>query len=96
MYMYVRTYIYACKCVYICYVQAPHLPHHVLLRELRLDDNSLTYISPLCQAWLPLLQILSLAGNWSVLCVTHSDRYPDSLFLRMYSCYYAEIAFEVQ
>lgn len=44
--------------------QAPSLPHHLVLRELRLDGNNLTSIYPLCQAWLPLLQTLSVAGNW--------------------------------
>ena len=47
-----------------CTIQVPHLPHHVVLRELKLEDNSLTDVSPLCRAWLPLLQTLSLARNW--------------------------------
>ena len=44
--------------------QIPSLPSHVLLRELRLDENSLSSVSPIATAWLPLLQTLTLTNNW--------------------------------
>ncbi|XP_032855747.2 leucine-rich repeat and IQ domain-containing protein 1 [Tyto alba] len=41
----------------------PRLENHVLLRELYLDDNSISSIRMLSLYWLPLLQILSLSQN---------------------------------
>ena len=43
--------------------QPPHVVNSVLLRELKLDDNSISSLEPLSRAWLPLLQILSVSQN---------------------------------
>ena len=44
-------------------LQPPHLTNCVLLRELRLDDNSISSLDSLSTAWLPLLQLLSVSQN---------------------------------
>ncbi|XP_038049566.1 leucine-rich repeat and IQ domain-containing protein 1-like isoform X2 [Patiria miniata] len=44
-------------------VEMPPVQNHVLLNDLRLTDNSISSIVPLCQAWLPLLQYVSIAQN---------------------------------
>lgn len=44
-------------------LQPPHLVNTVLLRELKLDDNSISSMEPLSKAWLPLLQTLSVSQN---------------------------------
>lgn len=44
-------------------LQPPHLVNSVLLRELKLDDNSISSLEPLSKAWLPLLQTLSVSQN---------------------------------
>ncbi|XP_040516219.1 leucine-rich repeat and IQ domain-containing protein 1 isoform X2 [Gallus gallus] len=41
----------------------PRLENHVLLRELYLDDNSISSVRMLSLYWLPLLQILLLSHN---------------------------------
>ena len=41
----------------------PPVENHVLLNELILNDNSLSNIAALSEAWLPLLQHISLAQN---------------------------------
>ncbi|KAM8971989.1 leucine-rich repeat- and IQ domain-containing protein 1 [Pelodytes ibericus] len=41
----------------------PKLDNHVLLRELYLDDNSISTLKGLSLYWLPLLHILSLSQN---------------------------------
>ena len=56
--------IYGISLHYVPTPQAPSLPHHVLLRELWLEDNSLTSAASICHSWLPLLQTMSLCGNW--------------------------------
>lgn len=43
--------------------QPPNLKNQVLLRELRLDDNSLSSLQGLAACWLPLMQHLSVAQN---------------------------------
>ena len=43
--------------------QPPRVVNSVLLRELRLDDNSISSLDALSTAWLPLLQILSVSQN---------------------------------
>ncbi|KAJ7369251.1 Leucine-rich repeat and IQ domain-containing protein 1 [Desmophyllum pertusum] len=43
--------------------QPPRLVNNVLLRELRLDDNSISSFESLSRAWLPLLQTLSVSQN---------------------------------
>jgi len=43
--------------------QPPHVVNSVLLRELKLDDNSISSLQPLSRAWLPLLQTLSVSQN---------------------------------
>ncbi|NXI62446.1 LRIQ1 protein, partial [Anseranas semipalmata] len=43
--------------------ELPRLENHVLLRELYLDDNSISAMRMLSLYWLPLLQILSLSQN---------------------------------
>ena len=45
-------------------VQVPLLVNHVLLRELSLEENSISDVTPITGAWLPLLQSLCLANNW--------------------------------
>ena len=44
-------------------LQPPHLVNSILLRELKLDDNSISSLEPLSSAWLPLLQTLSVSQN---------------------------------
>ncbi|XP_048585516.1 leucine-rich repeat and IQ domain-containing protein 1-like isoform X2 [Nematostella vectensis] len=44
-------------------LQPPSLTNHVLLRELRLDDNSICTLEPLAKSWLPLLETLSVSQN---------------------------------
>lgn len=43
--------------------QLPGLNNQVLLRELRLDDNSISSLEGLADCWLPLLELLSVAQN---------------------------------
>ncbi|XP_054033846.1 leucine-rich repeat and IQ domain-containing protein 1 [Dryobates pubescens] len=43
--------------------ELPRLENHVLLRELYLDDNSISAVRMLSLYWLPLLQILLLSQN---------------------------------
>ncbi|NWW42945.1 LRIQ1 protein, partial [Pedionomus torquatus] len=43
--------------------ELPRLENHVLLRELYLDDNSISSVRMLSFYWLPLLQILLLSQN---------------------------------
>ncbi|XP_062424108.1 leucine-rich repeat and IQ domain-containing protein 1 [Rhea pennata] len=43
--------------------ELPRLENHVLLRELYLDDNSISSMRTFSLYWLPLLQILSLSRN---------------------------------
>uniref|UniRef100_A0A669P8Q2 Leucine rich repeats and IQ motif containing 1 n=1 Tax=Phasianus colchicus TaxID=9054 RepID=A0A669P8Q2_PHACC len=43
--------------------ELPRLENHVLLRELYLDDNSISAVRMLSLYWLPLLQILLLSHN---------------------------------
>uniref|UniRef100_A0A663FFP4 Leucine rich repeats and IQ motif containing 1 n=1 Tax=Aquila chrysaetos chrysaetos TaxID=223781 RepID=A0A663FFP4_AQUCH len=44
-------------------LELPRLENHVLLRELYLDDNSISAMRVLSLYWLPLLQILLLSQN---------------------------------
>ena len=44
-------------------LQPPQLTNCVLLRELKLDDNSISSLDSLSSAWLPLLRCLSLSQN---------------------------------
>lgn len=44
-------------------LQPPQLDNQVLLRELRLDDNSICCLDGLAACWLPLLESLSVAQN---------------------------------
>uniref|UniRef100_A0AAQ6ITA7 Leucine-rich repeats and IQ motif containing 1 n=1 Tax=Anabas testudineus TaxID=64144 RepID=A0AAQ6ITA7_ANATE len=44
-------------------LQPPSLDNHVLLRELHLDDNSISSLQCLTACWLPLMQHLSVAQN---------------------------------
>ncbi|GAB1295540.1 Leucine-rich repeat and IQ domain-containing protein 1 [Apodemus speciosus] len=43
--------------------EPPSLRNHVLLRELHLDDNSISSMEGLSSCWLPLLQYLSISQN---------------------------------
>ncbi|NXX38018.1 LRIQ1 protein, partial [Tricholaema leucomelas] len=43
--------------------ELPRLENHVLLRELYLDDNSISAVRMLSSYWLPLLQIVLLSQN---------------------------------
>lgn len=43
--------------------QPPRLTNQVLLRELHLDDNSISSLLGLSACWLPLMQHLSVAKN---------------------------------
>ena len=49
-----------------------------MLRELILDENSLSEITAINQAWLPLLQTLSLANN----CITELQSLASLLMLQ--------------
>ena len=54
--------------------QPPRVVNSVLLRELRLDDNSISSLDALSTAWLPLLQILSVSQNrWETKRVCNSS-----------------------
>ena len=73
MYMYMCTnpklnhsppWIFHLLCYYFTLWQHPSLCDHVLLRELYLDENSLSDVTAITKAWLPLLQTLSLSNNW--------------------------------
>lgn len=44
-------------------LQPPRLDNQVLLRELHLDDNSISSLQGLAACWLPLMQHLSVAKN---------------------------------
>ncbi|CAG05590.1 unnamed protein product, partial [Tetraodon nigroviridis] len=54
-----------CSKLYIKHnlVTPPRLPNQVLLRELHLDDNSISSLQGLSACWLPLMQHLSVAQN---------------------------------
>jgi len=50
--------------MYLYFLQFPKVMNSPLLREIHLEQNNLDNIEALSNAFLPLLEVLNLGGNW--------------------------------